>query len=117
MTSELERLREENELLRLRVDELEAVLLRHDLPRGLWLTRRQWQVLSMLMARPLVSKADFMTALYSLDAGDPPDDGVVDVFLTRVRQELRRHGIQLRTRWGQGWWLAEDDKAKLRDLR
>lgn len=116
MASEVERLRVENELLRLRVDELEAILLRQDLPQSLRLTCKQAQVLSVLMACPLASKADLMTALYSLNAGDPPDDGVVTVFVTGVRRELRRHGIELRTRWGRGWWLAEDDKAKLRDL-
>lgn len=116
MATELERLREENDLLRLRVEELEGILLRQEVPFCIGLTRKQAQVLSLLLARPMVSRSDLMTALYSLSAGDPPADRIIDVFIVRVRRALARHGIEVRTLWGQGWFLTNEDKAKVRAL-
>ncbi|MBB6306245.1 helix-turn-helix domain-containing protein [Xanthobacter tagetidis] len=116
MVTELDRLREENELLRLRVDELEGILLRPSLPACVRLTRKEEQVLSLLLARPLVSRADLMTALYSLSVDDPPSERIIDIFILRVRRALKPHGIEIQTRWGQGWFLTNEDKERLRAL-
>lgn len=116
MATELERLREENDLLRLRVEELEGILLRPVLPRSLKLTKRESEILAVLLARPLSSRSDLMTALYSLEAGDPPDDQIIAIFIVKLRKKLGRFGITIQTQWGQGWFLTNDDKAKVRAL-
>lgn len=119
MASEVERLRDENELLRLRVEELEAILLRAHTPTSLRLSTTQGKMLSLLMARPIVARGDFMAALYSLEVDEPPDDSIIHVFVFQLRQKLARHGVGIQSKVGRGapgWWLTEDDKAKLRDL-
>ena len=116
MATELERLREENDLLRLRVEELEGILLRQEVPFCIGLTRKQAQVLSVLMARPIASRPELMTALYSLAVEDPPADKIIDLFVMKLRRALAPHGVAIRTRWGQGWFLTNEDKAKVRAL-
>jgi two-component system cell cycle response regulator CtrA len=113
MVTELDRLREENELLRLRVDELEQIMLRPELPLCLKITRRQSQVLGLLLARPVVSTADAMTALYELGTGDPPNDTIVSVLVCHLRRRLKPFGINIETLWGRGYRLPPEDKERL----
>ena len=38
----------------------------------------------------------------------------VDVQISRLRRALRRHGITIKTQWGEGWLMSAADKARVR---
>ena len=110
----------ETERLRDRVEELERVLgvdmslterLRDvfDLEPGLT------PILGMLMKRAFVSHSSLYTVLY---AGRPecdwPNEKVMDVQICKLRRKLRKHGVTVQTRWGEGWMMSMADKAKVR---
>lgn len=119
MATELERLREENEFLRLRVQELEGLLLNADLPPSLGLSRTAGRVLSLLLARTIVTKEAVMTALYSIAVEDPPDDKIVAAFIFSLRRKLAPHGVAIHSKVGRGapgYWITNEDKAKVRAL-
>lgn len=119
MATELERLREENEFLLLRVQELEGMLVDADLPPSLGLSKMPAQVLSLLLARTIVSKEAIMAALYSVAVEDPPDDKIVSVFIFKLRRKLAPYGVTIHSKVGRGapgYWITNEDKAKVRAL-
>ena len=74
------------------------------------ITPRVSNVFGMLAARGagrVVSKNQAMDGLYGHDP-DPPFDKVVDVFICKIREALRRLGseVSVKTRWGYGWELV-----------
>ena len=108
-----------NELqaLRDRVEELEAILglagvagIEH-LP----LTRSQAAILGMLCRRDFCSRDSLFVALYGARTEVlQPEVRVIDVYICRIRRLLGERGIVIQNRWGVGWWLKAEDKAKVR---
>jgi hypothetical protein len=107
-----------NELqaLRDRVEELEAILgLTGVGVEHLPLTRSQAAILGMLCRRDSCSRDSLFVALYGARTEVlQPEVGIIDVFLWRMRRLLGERGIVIQNRWGVGWWLKAEDKAKVR---
>jgi hypothetical protein len=73
------------------------------------------EVIGVLLTRPFAHSAALFDALYGTRPEcDQPQPQILSVYVCRVRASLRRHGIELKTRRGAGWYLTEDDKTKLR---
>lgn len=99
----------ENDELRERIAQLQELLgFRTPLPLEWGLTGKEAGVVGFLLKRPMATKSELMTALYSLQIDDAPHDKIVDVFICKVRPKLRRFGVEIRTVWGQGYTI---DKA------
>lgn len=112
----------ETERLRDRVEELERVLgvdmsLTNRLRDVFGLEPGLSPILGMLMKRAFVSHASLYTVLY---AGRPecdwPKPKIMDVQVCKLRRKLRKHGVSIETRWGEGWMMTAADKAKVRDV-
>jgi two-component system cell cycle response regulator CtrA len=77
--------------------------------RQVRLTRREFEVLEMLMLRPgvLLAKEHLMTKLYGGEDG--PDQKIVDVFVCKLRRKLAAASAadMIRTVWGRGYVLSE----------
>ena len=58
----------------------------------------------------------FMTALFSEDADDPPEEKILDVWICKMRKKLKPHGIEIKTHWGECWEIPESSKARAREL-
>jgi two-component system cell cycle response regulator CtrA len=106
----------ENELLRERVAQLEAMLgLRFDAPVEFDLTPKESKIFGMLMKRELATKETLMQVLYA-DQVEEPEMKIVDVFVHKIRKKLERFGIPIETKWGLGWYMTADAKATARDV-
>lgn len=110
------------ELIRLRdrVEELERVLgvdrnLTSRLRDAFGIEPGMAPVLGMLLKRNFVSHDSLYTVLF---AGRPecdwPEPKLMDVQICKLRRVLKRHGISIKTRWGEGWLMSSEDKAKVR---
>ncbi|MFD1328272.1 helix-turn-helix domain-containing protein [Mycoplana ramosa] len=105
----LERLRDEVDMLRERVRQLEAVLV----PDGMqipieWkLTASEARVFSHIASRDMATKDSILLAMYS-DRNDlPPEPKIVDVFVCKIRSKLKPFGVVIETVWGQGYRLLD----------
>lgn len=104
----------ENEQLRERVAELEAVLgVRFEAPVVMGLTGAESRLLGVLMKRDLVTKDAAMTALYVDRANDPPHDKIIDVFICKMRRKLDPYGVRIETLWGRGYRLPAKSREAL----
>lgn len=107
----------ENDRLRARVADLEALLFAADgwrAPPDWGLTASEARIAGVLIARELASRNMIMAALYRDDAKDEPDPKVVGVFVCKLRRKLKPFGIVIETVWGEGWRLAAAHRAALR---
>lgn len=116
--SELQQLRD-------RVAELEDLLGMMSAPalrQVLRPAKNQWlkkcePMMGILLARHAVSKEQAFTALYGgLPEADQPEPKMIDIVVHRLRQALTPHGIEIAVVWGVGWYMTEENKAKLRAL-
>lgn len=110
--SELERLRD-------RVTELEELLglADNEIYAMLGLPKLQRSLLGLLMKRPLVSRDTAFAAIYGdRPEASQPEIKILDVHLSHLRGRLRGLGVTITTRWGEGWYLVLEEKAKLRSL-
>jgi two-component system, cell cycle response regulator CtrA len=108
----LEALAAEIERLRDRIDELEALLGMSLLPPLEWrLTASQARVLGVIHARPYASKDAIMAALYRDGARDEAEIKIVDVMVCHIRRKLKPFGIEIITRWGEGFEMPAASKA------
>jgi len=109
-------LEEENEELRERILQLEKELGMHiEVPLMFDITASEARVLGALLERDLVTKETGMLALYS----DKPLDSeveikIVDVFICKLRRKLKKWDVEILTAWGRGYYLDEENKAKVR---
>lgn len=62
------------------------------------------------------SKDHAYTVLYGMH-DDPPEQKIMDVFVCKLRRKLRPHGVEIKTIWGRGWYLEEEDRAKVENMR
>ena len=78
--------------------------------------------MALLINRRAVSRDAMFTALYGARAvSDRPDERTIDVFLSRLKGELRNIGIPILTeragcRSDTLYWISEKSKQKIRDL-
>jgi DNA-binding response OmpR family regulator len=101
--------------LRDRVEEVERLLGMRVVPPRLWgLTRREAEVLGVLLRRQVISHAQLFEAVWGGDS----DCGVkiVDVVVSKLRAKLRPHGITIRTEYGAGYFVPAASKVAARVL-
>mgnify|MGYP002831762714 FL=1 len=114
---ELTMLRDENERLRARIDELEHALFRDvSLPIEWRLTVQEARVFGVLVTRSLATRTAILAALYDDLGRDQAEAKIADVFVCKIRKKLKPFGIEIHTRWGEGWYLDEDQRESLRQM-
>lgn len=99
-------LREENEILRERIAQLEEILTGAGwAPPVEWrLTPQEGIVARVLVGRTLATRHALLTALYG-DRDDAPPHTTLPIILVKLRRKLRPFGIAIHTRYMQGWHL------------
>lgn len=109
--SELERLRD-------RVTELEEILgLNLCLPDALDLSKRETQIVGLLVKRPIVSRDAIFSAVYgSLPWRSQPDIKTIEVHICNIRRKLAKHGLEMKNRYGVGYYFENEAKVKLREF-
>jgi len=98
----------ETDRLRDRVEQLEQLVgvdrsLTSRLRTAFGLEPGVAQVMGMLLKRDFVTHDALYVVLYAARPEcDWPDARIVDVQISRLRRALRRHGITIKTQWGEG---------------
>lgn len=112
----VEGLEADNERLRDRVAQLEDAMGMRLLTPVEWrLTSSEMRVFGVLMTREIATKQAIMSALYRADARDEAEIKIVDVFVCKARKKLKPFGVEIETRWGEGYYLTPAMKAFVRD--
>jgi DNA-binding response OmpR family regulator len=114
----IEAVEAENDALRERIAILETLLgFRVEVPLVFNLTAQEAKLFGLLLKRDLVTKEAGMVALYgSRPDGDVAEEKIVDVFVCKMRPKLKAWGIVIETKWGQGYYLSAESKAKARAM-
>ena len=113
----LEVVEAENDMLRAKVEHLEALIgMWMPVPISFGLTAQEARVLGVLMKRDLASKELVMAGLYSQRPDDTVEIKIVDVFVCKIRKKLQRFDIPIETVWGQGYRLKPETKDKVRGI-
>ena len=106
----IEALEAENERLRDRIFILESDLGHQFRTPIEWcLTGQESRIFGVLMAREVATKSNIMNALYG--GMDEAEIKIVDVFMCKIRAKLKRFGIAIETRWGEGYYMTKQMKA------
>lgn len=104
------------EIARERITQLERALGVHfAAPLCLGLTRKQAQLLGVLMARPIVNHDVLFTALYSAKP-HAPGSGVIAAHIFHLRNKLKKFGIEIMTKSWEGYYMTPEMKEKVRAL-
>ena len=114
-TARLTALREENEILREQVRQLEEALApRGVLPKAWRLTGKEEMLLRALRAvgPNVLHHERAMLALYGMWE-DMPEQKIIDVFICKIRRKLMEAQAQIRieTVWGRGWRMTPESCA------
>lgn len=113
---ELERLRD-------RVAELEDILgLTAEFPRSAFgIKPGKWQrstldpLLGLLLAREFVPHAAAYDAVFGArPEAEQPSLNCISVAIHHLRKALRPHGVAIKNLFGEGYYIEEADKKKLR---
>lgn len=111
----VEALETEAERLRDRIAQLEDAMGMNFLTPIEWrLTGSEARVFGVLMSRELATKHAIMAALYDARGADEAEIKIVDVFICKMRPKLKAFGIEIGTRWGEGYYLSAPMKALAR---
>lgn len=106
LETENERLLDQIELLK------EALVgLPAPLPKEWGLTGRQEDIFRVLVKRSTATHDALMAALYS-DRVAPPDPKNISVQVLRMRRKLAPFGIKIGTKWGVGYELDAETRAR-----
>lgn len=116
----VEALEAEIERLQDRIQFLEDTLgldrpLLERLPLEWGLTGKEARLFGILMARDIASKATLMGGLYDPGIDDEPQIKIVDVFVCKIRAKVKEYGVEIETKWGEGYALSPKTKAIVRE--
>ena len=108
----------ENDLLRERIKQLEALLGRRDeVPLCLPLTRQEACLFGLMRKREVLTKEMAMSALYNhRPDSDGVDAKIIDVFVCKMRKKLKPLGIEIETLWGRGYRITGPSKQRVTEL-
>ncbi|WP_020179671.1 winged helix-turn-helix domain-containing protein [Methylopila sp. M107] len=110
----LEIVEAENDELRERIAQLQELLGFHETTPIEWrLTPSEAAVVGFLLKRPMASKDEILSALYSLRPDDPPAVKIVDVFVCKIRKKIKPFGVEIETVWGQGYRICSETRERL----
>lgn len=101
-----------------RIDELEELLgLQVHLPNMFGLTPLEVKIVGLLIKRNIVSRDAIHSALYGgFPDCDQPDPKTVEVHICKVRRKLNVYGLEIKNRYGVGYYIEDDVRASLKDL-
>jgi DNA-binding response OmpR family regulator len=119
IAARLETVEKENETLRDRIAQLEALVFEETrLPVELKLTGQQERLVHFLFKRNEASKDAILSAVYGArpDA-DEPEIKIIDVFICQARRKLAPFDIKIETIWGRGYFMPPASKVRLRALQ
>ena len=73
------------------------------------LTRRETAIFELLWTRPgrVFTRSQIFDDLYSLLAGDGPEEKILDVYICKLRKKLNGLGLSIETVWGAGYRLQK----------
>jgi DNA-binding response OmpR family regulator len=80
------------------------------------LTRTEGLIMNVLMQKPFVTRQAAMQFMYSMRIDDEPEAKIIDVYLCKIRQKLRKFGINVETNWGQGYMITPANKMKVKEF-
>jgi DNA-binding response OmpR family regulator len=101
--------------LRDRIEELERLIGMRMVPPRLWgLTRREADVIGIMLRRQVITHAQLFEAIWGGDS--ERNIKIVEVVVCKLRAKLRPHGIAIRTEYGVGYFIPPDSKATARAL-
>lgn len=80
------------------------------------LTMNEARLFGALMERELLTKDAAMAALYRDRGADEPELKIVDVFICKLRKKVRPFGLEIGTRWGVGYQMTAEMKARARAM-
>lgn len=92
---------------------LAADLSHHPFVLEAGLTRMESRILGALLRADVVSRERLMVVLYGA-LPSPPDDGVVNVWLCKLRRKLRPFGMGIVNRFAVGWSLDAAARERLK---
>lgn len=70
-----------------------------------------FQTLNLTPGR-VSDRTSLMGAIYGLEAGDDPDQKIIDVMVCKVRKKLQPLGVKIETIHGRGWRLVPQEEAR-----
>lgn len=74
-------------------------------------------MLGAIAAAPhIATRERIYTLLYGMHE-DPPNQKILDVYLSKLRKKLTPYEIKIETVWGRGYYMSPDDRLKLESLR
>jgi two-component system cell cycle response regulator CtrA len=93
----------------------EEIGVTYGAPLQFGLTKNEVIMFGVLMKREHALKSTFMAALYSDKHEDAiAQEKIIDVWICKMRAKLKPFGVEISTRWGQGYYLTPAAKAKAR---
>ena len=118
---QIEVLETENDELRERVRQLEAMIapVEEVMPlEFLILTPAEQRLVAALYSNGRCSKEFLHYACCSDATGSHEQEiKIVDVFVCKARKKLKPYGIEITTLWGQGYLMPKDSKAIIDELK
>ncbi|WP_282046329.1 hypothetical protein [Roseibium album] len=111
-------LNETIEALRDQVDYLEAQLMDTEIqfPPDLGLSHQDKKVVRHLLKRPFATHDSLRAILYADLRGEEPESDTLYIRIYKIRGLLRAHGVEITTRYGEGYELTPDMKQRLRSV-
>lgn len=103
---------EKNERIRFLETEIGVSTRGH---RYLNLSKQESTILRVLMKHRMPQKSTFTTAMYNGREYDA-DSNILGVFMCHVRRKLKPHGVEIKSVWGDGYYMTPESKQIVRDL-
>jgi DNA-binding response OmpR family regulator len=106
---------EENDQLRERIEALSGAAQEYQ--AFFDLTKNESICLGVLLNNQRPRKTTFMAAIYGhKNDDDVAEEKIIDVWLCHMRKKLAKQELSIETEWGQGYYLTDETKTKLRAM-
>lgn len=113
----IERLQEENEILREQVAHLQSALAPPEMIfPDLCLQRGEREVLALLVRRPVVSYDNYQSFRYGAGKDVGNDYRLLTVYVSHLRKKLRLLKIEIHVSRGVGYYIKKPCRDRLRGM-